>query len=441
VPYFGLALYVLIGERPLGRRRLRRRRQMRAPLRARLAQLAAPARAAQAQIEPRQLMLSRLAEASTAMPVLGGARLELVEGASAILTAMRQDIDAAATSCDLVFYIWNEGGLADALGEALERAARRGVRCRVLLDAVGSRPFLRGPWPVRLRAAGVVLAVALSVGPLRAAFVRMDLRMHRKLLVVDGRLAYTGSMNLVDPRFFRQRAGVGEWVDAMLRIEGPPVAELALVFQLDWALETRAEAPHAAGLDAPAPLPPPAGAAAAQVVPSGPDHTRDAIRRLVLTAIYEARRELVITTPYFVPDEAVVVALESAALRGVAVTLIVPERVDSRLVRYASRSFFDSLMAAGVRICEFHGGLLHTKSLTVDGETTLFGTFNLDIRSLRLNFEITLIAYDAELTQQLRRLQADYESRSTTLELAAWRRRPRRRRLLENVVRLASPLL
>ena len=213
-------------------------------------------------------------------------------------------------------------------------------------------------------------------------------------------------------------------------------ATLELVFAGDWLAET-GEAPEAMieiGECRP-------GGAVLQTVPSGPDLSGDNIRRLVLTAIYEARRELIVTTPYFVPDEAVLVALESAAMRGVEVTLIVPARVDSRLVRYASRSFFESLMEAGVRIREFDGGLLHTKSLTVDGELTLFGTFNLDIRSLRLNFELTMIAYDAELSQAVRALQKRYESASKSLELSAWRERSKLRRLAENTARLASPLL
>lgn len=436
VPYVGLALYVLIGERPLGRRRVRRMLQMREPLARWLAELPSICRVDVGAMPVGQGLLARLANASTGFPPMGGAEVALIEGAPAILSAIARDIDAARQSCDMTFYIWNEGGQADQVALALERAAQRGVRCRVLLDSVGSKEFLSGQWCRRLREAGVHLEAALPVGLVRAAFVRMDLRLHRKLVIIDGRLGYTGSMNLVDPAFFKQQAGFGMWVDAMLRIEGAPVATLELVFAGDWLAET-GEAPEAMieiGECRP-------GGAVLQTVPSGPDLSGDNIRRLVLTAIYEARRELIVTTPYFVPDEAVLVALESAAMRGVEVTLIVPARVDSRLVRYASRSFFESLMEAGVRIREFDGGLLHTKSLTVDGELTLFGTFNLDIRSLRLNFELTMIAYDAELSQAVRALQKRYESASKSLELSAWRERSKLRRLAENTARLASPLL
>src|SRR5574338_1630479 len=434
VPYGGLVLYVLFGERPLGRTRTERIRRLYPPDRPWLGTLAAHAAAGAEAFTPRQQDLASLATQALAAPALGGARLTLLDGAPAILEALARDIAGARASCHLEFYIWNAGGLADRVAEALEAAARRGVDCRLLLDAVGSGLFLRGPWPGRLRASGVQVKTALPVGLLRAAFVRMDLRLHRKIAVIDGQVAYTGSLNLVDPRHFKQDAGVGEWVDAMARVEGPPVQALDSVFQRDWV----AEGGEPAGQSGPAGR---VGAAVLHVVPSGPDFAQDNLRRLLLAALYDARREVVITTPYFVPDEAVVLALESAAQRGVAVTLIVPARVDSRMVRHASRSYFDDLMAMGVRIRQFEGGLLHTKSLTVDGEVTLFGTSNLDIRSLRLNFEVTLIAYDAPFTAAVRALQARYEADAPPLELAVWRQRSRMQRLADNSARLASPLL
>lgn len=436
VPYGGLVLYVLFGERPLGRTRTERIRRLYPPDRPWLGTLAAHAAAGAEAFTPRQQGLASLATEALAAPALGGARLTLLDGAPAILEAIARDIGAARASCHLEFYIWNAGGLADRVAQALEAAARRGVDCRLLLDAVGSRPFLRGPWPDRLRASGVQVVTALPVGFLRAAFVRMDLRLHRKIAVIDGRVAYTGSLNLVDPRCFKQDAGVGEWVDAMVRVEGSPVQALDGVFLRDWVAEGGEPSPVREAVPAE-----PVGSAVLHVAPSGPDFAQDALRRLLLAAIYDARREVVITTPYFVPDEAVVLALESAAQRGVAVTLIVPARVDSRMVRHASRSYFDDLMAMGVRIRQFEGGLLHTKSLTVDGEVTLFGTSNLDIRSLRLNFEVTLIAYDAPFTAAVRALQARYEADAPPLELAVWRQRSRMQRLADNSARLASPLL
>jgi cardiolipin synthase A/B len=286
----------------------------------------------------------------------------------------------------------------------------------------------------------VEVVEALPVGLLRALFVRIDLRLHRKIVVIDGAVAFTGSLNLVDPRFFKQGAGVGEWVDAMVQVTGPAVKLLELVFVWDWLIETGETLEGLIPADA-ATLPARTGDAVAQVLPSGPGYEGDAIYQALLTAIYAARHELIMTTPYFVPDEALIGALQAAARRGVAVTLIIPERIDSVLVRYASRAYNDDLLSAGVRILRFHGGLLHTKSVVIDGDTTLFGTVNLDIRSLRLNFEVTLIASDAAFGGAVRELQLAYAAQSEPIDLARWRERGHFGRFLENSAQLVSPLL
>jgi len=178
-----------------------------------------------------------------------------------------------------------------------------------------------------------------------------------------------------------------------------------------------------------------------QVLPSGPARRPLAILQLLLSTFYAARHELVITTPYFVPDESLLTALISAAHRGVAVTIVLPKKNDSRLADYASRAVFDDLLSAGVRIATFRGGLLHTKSVTVDGEFCLLGSVNLDMRSLWLNFEISVLVYNRDITQQVRELQAEYLRETALLDAAAWRQRSFGRRLLENAAHLAAPLL
>ena len=440
LPLVGLVFYLLFGERPIGRERLRRAHAFYAdaPL------LAAPLwRRDIADLEalaPAQRGLAHLARRAAGLPVLSGSTLALHAGAETILRTIIDDVDAACESVDMAFYIWNAGGTADEVATALERAAARGVRCRVLLDALGSKAFLKTAWPARLRSAGIRLEAALAIGPLGLVFQRADLRLHRKIVVVDERIAYTGSMNLVDPRFFKQDAGVGEWVDAMARIEGPAVAALRAVFLFDWNLQT--DEPFVASNEAAfAARRAVGGTALVQVVQSGPGADISANLRILVDAFAAARRRIVLTTPYFVPDPVLALALQNAAMRGVEVTLIVPAVNDSKLVTYASRAFFDDLLAAGAHILQFEGGLLHTKSVTIDDSFSLFGTVNLDMRSLHLNFELMLAVYDRGFNAVLLELQLGYARLAPPLDAAAWRARPARERLLEGIASLVAPML
>ena len=352
-------------------------------------------------LSPQARSLSRLAETTVNIPALSGNRLHLLDAAEPILRSIISDIDRAEKFCHLEFYIWTEGGMADEVGAALLRAAGRGVTCRVLLDAIGSARFLkRSHLLEQLKTGGVEVAFALPVSSISVFKVRPDLRLHRKIVVIDDAAAYTGSFNLVDPRFFKQDAGVGEWVDAMVRLEGPGVLALNALFRWDWEVETGRDLNvDAEGGDPSSDLI--AGETDVQVIPSGPDRTGNNIYQLLLLAIYSARREIVITTPYFVPDEAVSTALLTAAERGVKVTVIMPQRNDSRLVHYTCRSYFDDMLAAGIQIFGFKGGLLHTKSVVVDRQVALFGSVNLDVRSFWLDFEVTLGVYDPDFAKRL----------------------------------------
>ena len=436
IPFIGAVLYLFFGEKRLGRRRT-----------ARIARVLHDVTEWQKDLRGQEELLpvasksgllDRHAERILGYPALAGNELDLFEDFETTFDSIVADIDQARRSCHLGFYIWNEGGRADDVMDALVRASGRGVACHILADAVGSKAFLRGGQVGRLRDAGVTVVTALPTGLLRSLFTRADLRNHRKIIVIDDEIAYTGSQNLVDPRYFKQDAGVGQWVDAMARMRGPAVGSLAGVFLLDWCFET-------GGDFKPPGFSPPGsaegGGLVVQVVPSGPGLRPEAIHQLLLAAIYAARDELILTTPYFVPDESVVTALLSAALSDVDVTLIVPAENDSLLVRYASMAAFDDLLAAGARIALFKEGLLHTKSITIDREVGIFGSVNLDMRSLWLNFEISLFVYDSGFATRLRELQYGYLERSDLLDPDLWRRRPLRHRLAENTIRLLSPLL
>lgn len=436
VPVVGVVMYLLIGERRLGRTWMRRAIAMQPQVLEWARGIPAASLAAPDSLAPGAQGICRLASGAVGMPLMAGHRLQLLPDSESSMQALIADIDAATASVHTEFYIWSAGGFVDEFVAALARAAQRGVACSALMDSLGSRPFFKSESVARLRAAGVRVVEVLPVNPLRALFVRFDLRDHRKIAVIDRRIAYTGSMNIADPRFFKQDAGVGEWVDAMVRVEGPAAWALEAVSLSLTALQTGADF-------APPPPPdlPPAGSSLVQIFPSGPQSSSRHIEQLLLAAIYSARREVVLTTPYFIPSEALLTALRSAAMRGVRVVLIVPARVDSMLVRYAGNAYFNDLLAAGVEVLCFGDGLLHTKSMVIDGEVTIFGTVNLDLRSFELNFEVSLIAYDMDFSAATRELQARYAARSTPIDQAQWLARPWWRRTLENAVQMMSPLL
>jgi len=442
VPLAGFVFYLLIGERRVGQRRARRIAALRSDY-AILAQQVIDRGLTQVAWEkhrPEARGMDRLGTCLVGIPTVAGSMARFYAESEEILRAIAQEIDDARKSVLMEFYIWNEGGAADAVFEALVRAGRRGVSCRVLVDTVGARPWWKGSQPQRLREAGVRVQPALPVSLLTALVSRNDLRLHRKIVVVDGRVAWTGSMNLVDPRYFKQDAHVGRWVDAMVRLEGSVVAPLAMTMIGDWMLET-AEPIEAIIAAAELGMAGPQGTEDMQVVPSGPGEGDDGLLQMLLAVINSAREELVLTTPYFVPDESMLRALRGAAGRGVRVEMILPERVDSLLTRYASRSYYGDLLDLGVRIHLYQKGLLHTKSITADRRISMFGTVNLDMRSLWLNYEVSLFVYGAAFAGQLYALQQSYLQDCRQIDPRQWSQRSRGVRFLENTLRLMGPVL
>jgi cardiolipin synthase len=438
LPALGIVLYVLFGERPVGRNLTKKIVRMERE-HARLRETMRHHYAADRALLPIEAnALSLLAESQNGSPVTAGNRIELFTESLTILQTFVREIDAAKVSLHMEFYIWALGGDADAVGEALIRAAKRGVPCRVLLDSLGSKAWFKSNWPSRFKEAGIAVTEALPIQLGRFQFRRADLRLHRKIFVIDGAVVWTGSMNLVDPRTFKQDSGVGEWVDAMVRIEGPATAQFELTFLFDWSVDNPSISNFkdhrlTPALDN--------GTALAQEFSSGPVYRDDILYQVLLSAIMDAREELVITTPYFGPDDGLLQALMAASHRGVKVTLIVPKRNDSTLVAWSSRSFYADMLAAGIHISEFHGGLLHTKSLLIDRRIAIFGSVNFDQRSLRLNFEISLIVYDPEFCARLEALIQSYLKKAKMVNATKWAKRPRWRLLLENLAHLTSPLL
>jgi cardiolipin synthase len=284
-----------------------------------------------------------------------------------------------------------------------------------------------------LEASGVSVRLVLPVGLLRRKSARADLRNHRKIAVIDGEVGYVGSQNIVNANF-NPRVTNQELV---VRVMGPAVLELQAVFVADWFLETEQV------LDAPMLFPEPrrAGTIVAQVLPSGPDYPEAGVERLVEALIHGARRRVVITTPYFIPNEALLHALETAVLRGVDVHIVLSRPADQILVNLAQRSYYAELLEAGIKIHLYRNKLLHAKHLSIDHGVSLIGSSNIDMRSFILNSEVTLVLFDRELNARLREEQERYFAASDLLVQSEWASRPLSSKVVENIARLLSPLL
>jgi len=440
-PFVGAFVYLLIGENRLGRRRAARYAHLTRGMDEQA--VALWKRGVDWTAGGRRFdHVAHLCTAESHVPPLGANALTILSSSEQVIRSICADIDTAQRHCHVLTYIWQVGGLADEVVRALIRTAGRGVACRVLVDAHGAKDFLRSDRDNRLRAAGVEVMAALPVGALRMLFARMDLRNHRKIVEIDGRVAYVGSQNMTDDSFRVARSPrVGPWIDATVRVEGPGAQAVGLVFLKDWLLDA------GSGADVEAHLPD-LGAmrgeegAAVQVVATGPGSTTPGMmHRAVLELVYAAREELILTTPYFVPGEALQTALESAAQRGVEVSVIVPRRLDTPLVQRAANAHLEPLLEAGVRIYRHGRGLLHAKTITVDRELGVVSSANLDMRSFWLNFEVAMIIYDTDTASQLRMLQREYMGESEQVFADEWRRRGFATRLVDNGARLMSPLL
>ena len=412
LPLVGIIAYLSFGELHLGKRRAERARAMWPSTAKWLKDLKACKHIFADDNSPVAESLFKLCERRQGIGGVKGNQLQLLTESDDVMQALIRDIQLARHNIEMVFYIWQPGGMADQVAESLMAAARRGVHCRLMLDSAGSVAFFRSPWAAMMRNAGIEVVEALKVNLMRVFLRRMDLRQHRKMVMIDNYIAYTGSMNLVDPRFYSC-----DWeIETGKRILPPPPDANIMPFE-----EASGHTIH--------------------TIASGPGFPEDLIHQALLTAAYAAKEHLIMTTPYFVPSDDLLHAICTAAQRGVDVSIILPRKNDSLLVGWASRAFFTELLAAGVKIYQFEGGLLHTKSVLVDGELSLVGTVNLDMRSLWLNFEITLVIDDAGFGSDLAAVQDDYISRSRLLDARLWLKRPLWQRIAERLFYFFSPLL
>ena len=358
LPWPGLAVYLIFGRIRVPQ--LRREKQARASkaIRQEEARLLAEG-SVLGMVPPAFGSAATLAFETGDFAPLAGNRVDLLDDYAGSIARMVADIDGAIAHVHLLFYILADDATGRSVADAVSRAAARGVECRVLIDAVGGERGLARLGP-RMRTGGVQVHAALPVGLFRRNAGRFDLRNHRKIAVIDGRVGYTGSQNIADPDFVAGHPNE----ELMARVTGPVVAQLEAVFLTDWFVETDERLDIQALVRGIAS----AGTSTAQVLPSGPGYPTENTRDLFIALLYAARKSVVITTPYFIPDEPFLQALRAAATRGVTVRLVVSKHANQPISQFAQRAYYDDLLAAGVHIHLYRPRFLHAKHLSIDGK-------------------------------------------------------------------------
>ncbi len=376
-----------------------------------------------------------------AMPIAGDNAATLISDYQQSLDAMAEAIRRATRYVHVEFYILQSDDSTDNFFRALEEAAGRGVVVRVLLDHWANRGKPRYKRTLRrLDAMGAHWHLMLPVQPLRGRYQRPDLRNHRKLLVIDGDVAYMGSQNVTDSSYnLRKNIRRGlHWVDLMVRVEGPVVASINAVFLSDWYSETDETLRHEIDLFSVTSGP---GDLDCQIVPSGPGFDFQNNLKLFLGLLFAAQERIIIVSPYFVPDEALLLAITTACQRGVHVELFVSEEGDQAMVYHAQRSYYEALLRAGVVIWMYRKPfILHSKSVTIDDEVAVIGSSNMDMRSFGLNLEVSMLVRGEEFVRDMRGVEDQYRRLSRQLTIEEWRRQPLRSTILDNLARLTSAL-
>lgn len=434
LPFIGLAAYLLFGEVRMNRAEVQRM----SDVRDRLTGLRSPS--PDLVTDPPNFCRPVIAanRAVGGMDAVSGNRVDLLDEEDTAIDSLVAAIDKAQDHVHVVFYIWLPDVSGNKVADAMTRAAERGVSCRIIVDALGSRALTRSDLWTKMQKAGAhcVTAFPLGLPFISMLFQRLDLRNHRKIAVIDNRLAFTGSRNCADMAF-AVKARYAPWVDILVSVEGPAVRQLQATFLADWMSYTGRDLGNmlepVSAVERPG--------VAVQVVATGPDRRDGTISDCLTTMLHAARERVVITTPYYVPDAALDAAIAAAARRGVDVTMILPARNDSLVVGATSQGFYARLLEAGVKIRLFQTGLLHAKITTIDGRMAMIGSANLDRRSFELNYEISMAIFDSEVTARIDQRQQTYLTRSRSITHEDVRNWSVFVRLRNNMLALASPLL
>ncbi len=439
VPVVGIILFLMLGGTRVGKKRHLKQMQVSERIRERMA--AMPERIAGYDGPAYVQSVATLNRRLGSVPAIAGNTADLYSDYRESIAAMTQIVEEATTFVHVQFYItaWDE--VTGPFFEALVRAMGRGVKVRLLFDHLGSKgiPGYKDML-ARLDKAGIDWRLMLPVQPFKGRFRRPDLRNHRKILVVDGTVAFMGSQNLVEPGYNKPKnhAAGREWVELTAKVEGPAVAAFNAVFATDWYSESDEMITDelVAWESVPA-----TGDVTCQVIPSGPGFATENNLRAFTTLIYSAQHRISLTSPYFVPDESLLYAVTTAAQRGVSVELFVSEEGDQLMVYHAQCSYYRMLLEAGVRIFLYPAPyVLHSKHFSIDDDVAMLGSSNMDMRSFGLNYEVSTMLLGADVVARIRKVEDAYRAVSRELTLEEWGRRPAGAKYLDNVMRLTAAL-
>ncbi|MEU1971363.1 cardiolipin synthase [Microbacterium sp. NPDC019599] len=439
LPYIGILLFLVIGSIKLPKSRVEAQAQIDARIRERvaLAKLDSPHAD-----EPRwfQRVLDQ-AEELTGIPALHGNAMTLNGDYNGSILDMAAEVDKAQRFVHVEFFIIGFDDTTRPFFTAMENAVKRGVTVRLLADHIATRKVQNSKeMTAELDRIGVEWAWMLPVEPFKGKYQRPDLRNHRKIVVVDGTVAFTGSQNLIDRSYDSPKnikRGL-KWQELVTRVEGPAASALNVVFLSDWLIETGQQLSdeYVAVETMPA-----KGDLLCQVLPSGPTYSTENNLRIFLSLIYGATEKVILTSPYFVPDEAMVYAITSACERGLEVQLFVSEVADQWLVGHAQRSYYSVLLEAGVRIFLYPAPyILHSKHFSIDDDIAVIGSSNMDIRSFSLNAEVSVLVRGESFVAGMREVEEGYRQAGRELTLEEWRREPRSATFYDGVARLTSAL-